>query len=84
MREIIYESTKVKVYKAGDTYELFSVSARNYDGIYDVSLNLQGTYTDVYHRDNLGRTYTYPRYNRNNETGYGYKAVMSDVKLYER
>lgn len=83
MREIIYNSGRVKIYKDGEKYELFSIAARNLDGFYEEKLTLQKTYTDVYSRDWMGRTTTWPAYNRNNEKGYAYKAVMNDLKYYE-
>ena len=84
MRKIIYDSNNIRVYQDGDKYELFKISARNYDGVYDVSLNLYCTYTDVYCRDWMGRTTTGPQYNPHNEKGYAYKAVMDYVKYFEK
>ena len=83
MREVFYESKKIKVYQDGDKFEIFTISARDLDGWYDVSLNHQVTYTDVYMRDWLGRTSTWPSYNRNKEKGYALKMVLEYIEWEE-
>lgn len=80
MRKVFYEGKNFKVYQDGDTFEIFTISARNLDGIYDVSLNYQATYTDVYMRDWLGRTSTWPSYNRNSEKGYALRMVLEYIE----
>ena len=84
MRELFYKSEKLKVYKDGDAYEIFKVSARNLDGWYDVSWNHVVTYTNVYSRDWMGRTTTWPSYNRNNDSDYAYKMVKNYIEREEK
>ena len=84
MRKIIYETSNAKIYQDGESFELFAVTGRNYDGCHEIKMHLVGTFTDVYTRDALGRTTTWPHYNRSSKKGYAYEAVMQAVKYYEK
>lgn len=83
MRELFYTSDKLKIYREGDKYEVFTVAARNLDGFIDVRSQLTCTYTNIYKRDSFGRTETWPRYNRNNDPDYSYKMALQTIERHE-
>jgi hypothetical protein len=81
MRKVFYESKNLKVYQDGENeFEIFTISGRNLDGYYEVSMNFSARYTDVYSRDFLGRTTTYPYYNYNGEQGYARKIIFERIR----
>lgn len=84
MRELFYESKKIKIYREGDKFEIYKVSARNWDGVYSVDLNYYMTVTNVYSRDWLGRTTTGYHYNRDNNPDHSLNYVMRFIEQEEK
>lgn len=56
--KILYENANAKVIRCIDSYEVLTLSNRNYDGVICKDWHLQYTYGSHYCRDNLGRTYS--------------------------
>lgn len=83
MRELFYESKKLKIYREGDKFEIYKVSARNWDGYYSVDLNYYMTVTNVYSRDWLGRTATGYHYNRENDSDYSLNYILDYIEREE-
>jgi hypothetical protein len=80
MRELFYESKKLKIYREGDAFDIYEVSARNWDGIYSVDLNFYMRVTNIYSRDWLGRTITGYHYNRENNPEYSLNYVLNFIE----
>ena len=76
MRKLFYESKKIKIYQDGDTFEIYKLSGRNWDGIYSVDVNYYMTVTNIYSRDWLGRTTTGCHYNRENDPDFSLKYIL--------
>lgn len=57
--EVVYENSKAKVIKCGESYEVLKISTRNEDGIVSTDWNLSCTYGKWYCRDWMGRIFEY-------------------------
>lgn len=79
MRELFFESSEMKIYREGDAFDIYTVSGRNWDGIYSVDLNFYMRVTNVYSRDWLGRTTTGYHYNRANDPNYSLNYVLREI-----
>lgn len=56
---VVYENSRAKVIKCGNSYEVLKISTRNEDGIVSTDWNLSCTYGKWYCRDWMGRTFEY-------------------------
>ena len=83
MRELFYESKKLKIYREGDAFDIYTVSGRNWDGYYSVDLNFYMRVTNVYSRDWLGRTATGYHYNRENAPDFSMNYVLDFIEREE-
>lgn len=57
--KVVYENSKAKVIKFGESYEVYRISTRDYDGIKETGWNLSCEYGKWYCRDWLGRICEY-------------------------
>ena len=83
MRQLFYESKKLKIYREGDAFDIYKASGRNWDGIYSVDLNFYMRVTNIYSRDWLGRTTTGYHYNRENDQNFSLNYVLRFIENEE-